>query len=55
MGIGNRSVDGELDVAGIDADTTVGLQRGEGVDEGGVTQAACVAELAAGSAADRRR
>ncbi len=26
MGIGNRSVEGEVDLAGLDADTAVGLQ-----------------------------
>ncbi len=34
-------------MAGFDAHAAVGLQRGEGVDEGGVAQAAGVAELAA--------
>lgn len=47
-GTGNRSGEGELDVAGLDAHAAVGLERGEGVDEGGVAQAAGVAELAAG-------
>ena len=46
-GTGNWSGDGELDLAGVDADPAVGLERGEGVDEGGVAQAAGVAELAA--------
>jgi hypothetical protein len=47
MGAGNRSDQGELDVAGLDADAAVGLQGGEGVDEGRVAQAAGLAELAA--------
>ena len=46
-GTGNRSGEGELDVAGLDTDPAIGLQCGEGVDEGGVAQAAGVAELAA--------
>ena len=37
-----------MDPAGVDADAAVGLQRGEGVHERGVAQAAGVAELAAG-------
>lgn len=46
--MGNRSGEGELDVAGLDTDPAVGLQGGECVDEGGVAQAAGIAELAAG-------
>jgi hypothetical protein len=35
-------------VAGLDPHAAVGLQGGEGIDEGGVAQAADVADLAAG-------
>jgi hypothetical protein len=34
MGIGNLSVEGELDVAGLDPHAAVGLQGGEDVLEG---------------------
>jgi hypothetical protein len=55
MGIGNRSDEDELDVTGRDADAAIGLEGCEGVDESGVTQAAGVAELAAGQRGPGRR